>query len=136
MRIPIFQGLVPSECQKMLHICKQISVSKDAVLYEEGDPGTRLFILLQGEVLVQMPNGKEVAHLYPIDTIGEMEIASAQTRSARVVALTDISGMEIYQNDLESLFDREPQIGVKVLRNIINALAHKLAAANQKLSAA
>lgn len=136
VRIPVFHGLAPSECQKMLLICKQISVSKDAVIYEVGDPGTRLIILLQGEVSVQLSNGKELARLSPIDTIGETEIASTHTRSTRVVALTDMSGMEIYQNDLESLFDREPQIGVKVLRNILNALAHKLIAANQKLSAA
>jgi CRP-like cAMP-binding protein len=128
VRIPLFDSLVPDECRRVLASCKQVSFSKDDVIFEVGDPGTRLIILLQGSVSVQSANGREIGRHEPIDTIGEMEIASTQPRHARAVALTDISGMMIFQNDLESLFEKDTGLGVKIFRNIVNSLAEKLAA--------
>ncbi|MBT3603786.1 MAG: cyclic nucleotide-binding domain-containing protein [Candidatus Latescibacteria bacterium] len=133
VRIPLFESLVPQECRRVLALCKRIAFMEGDVIFEIGDPGTRLIILLQGSVTIELGNGQELARLEPIDTIGEMEIASNHSRYARAVALTDISGMIISQNDLDILFAQDAVLGVKLLKNIVNSLAGKLAAINTKL---
>lgn len=136
VRIPIFERLVPVECKKLLAICKQVTYPEDALIFEVGDPGGKLVIMLRGMVSVQQANGKELARLEAVDTLGEMEIVSAQPRYAQVRVLSDVSGMVITRNDLEDLFEQDPVLGVKILKNVVNSLADKLVAANVKLAGA
>lgn len=133
VRIPMFRHLVPLDCKKLLAICREISFAKGETIFDIGDPGTKLVIMLQGAVSIQTASGKEFSRLEPADTIGDMEIVSAQSRNARAVALTSVSGMLIFRHDLQELFENEPVIGVKVLKNIVEALARKLVTANLKL---
>ena len=134
VRIPIFDGLVPDECRRLMTICKQASYAEGETIYAAGTPGAQLLILLKGTVSIQMPDGSEIIQIKPVDTVGEMEIASAQPRVANVLALTDVSGLVVGRADLENLVNTEPFLGIKILKNIIGTLARKLAAADQQLT--
>ena len=132
-RIPIFEGLTLEECQELISICKKASYSDGKTIYEAGTLGLQLLILLKGTVSIQMPDGPEVATVESIDTVGDMEIASGHPRVARVVTSGDVSGLTIERVELEGLVRSQPQLGVKIYRNIIETLARKLIAANHRL---
>ena len=80
-----------------------------------------------------MPDGSKITQIEPVDTVGEMEIVNGLPRVARVVALTDASGLAIGGTQLEGLIGGEPALGIKILKNIIGNLAQKLTATNQQL---
>jgi CRP-like cAMP-binding protein len=90
-------------------------------------------ILLKGDLRIELADGKEVATLKPLETVGEMEVLTGAPRAASVVAVTPVSGLLMSRPDLEALINREPFLGIKLLRNIISSLSHKLVAANSRV---
>lgn len=67
-----------------------------------------------------------------MDTVGEMTIVSTLPRTANLVVSTPVSGMIVGKGVLEGLFENEPVLGIKLLRNIV---ANKLAETNKVLAA-
>jgi len=133
-RIPIFAELSLDQVRKVLAICGRASFPKGKTIYAAGTPGNELLILLKGTVSIQMPDGSEITQVVPIDTVGEMEIASSHSRTARAVADEAVSGLTMGQAELEGLVNVEPLIVIKVLRNIINILAEKIKSMNEQLA--
>ena len=133
-RIPLFEGLTRDECRQVLAMCKQAKVPSGKAIYAAGTPGKEMLVILKGEVAIQIPGGGTVAELQAIDTVGEMEICSAQPRVAQELASGEVSGLTLGRVELESLFSHEPQLGIKILKNIAESLSKKLAFANQQMS--
>ena len=135
VRIPLFRDITPSESKPILSLCKPASYEAGTKIYESGSPGTEMLILLQGSVHVVLPDGTEVATVKAIDTVGEMEIVTALPRTADIVAAEDVSGMTIGKGVLEGLFQHEPFLGITLLRNIVENIAHKLSETDKVLAA-
>ena len=133
-RIPIFRHLTLEECRRILTTCKKASFPPDKTIYATGAPSKEMLILLHGTVSIQTSGGAELARLQAPDTVGDMEILSAQPRVARVVAEGEVSGLTMTRVDLEELFKLEPQMGIKLLRNMVDSLSKKLTAANVHLT--
>ena len=133
-RIPIFANLAVDEVRKVLAICERASFPKGKTIYAAGTPGNELLILLKGTVSIQLPDGSEITKVVPIDTVGEMEIASSHSRIARAVAEEEVSGLTMGQSELEGMVNVEPLVVIQVLRNIITILATKIKAMNEQLS--
>ncbi len=133
-RIPIFEGLSVQECRQVLVLCSQARYPSGKTIYAAGTPGREMLVILKGTVAIQTSNGTTVAELQAVDTVGEMEICTAQPRAARVVAEGEVSGLTIGQQELDSLITHNHDVGVKILKNIIGSLAHKLTAANGQLA--
>ena len=133
VRIPVFDDFVPSESQKLLHICKRASFAEGKTIFPAGTPGSQLMILLKGTLRIELPDGSSVATLKPLETVGEMEVLTGAPRVASVVAETDVSGLLMSRPDLEALIQREPFVGIKLLRNLVGSLAHTLVVANEKV---
>jgi len=133
VRIPFFDELLPAECKKILQVCTNASFAEGKTIFPAGTPGTQLMILLKGDLRIELADGKEVATLKPLETVGEMEVLTGAPRAASVVAVTPVSGLLMSRPDLEALINREPFLGIKLLRNIISSLSHKLVAANSRV---
>lgn len=134
-KIPLFRGLGPDQCQLVLKVSHQKSYEPDERIYAAGTAGDEMLILLQGEVKILVADGQEVARVDAIDTVGEMEIIGAGPRVADVVADGEVSGLTLGGRVLDDLFRREPDLGVQLLRNIVENLSAKLAAADQAMAA-
>jgi CRP-like cAMP-binding protein len=131
IRIPLFDGFVPTECQKLLQICKRASFEEGKTIYPAGTP--QLMVLLKGTLRIELGDGSEVAVLEPLETVGEMEVLTGAPRVASVVAVTEVSGLLMSRPNQESLIEREPFVGIKLLRNLVGSLSHKLVVANEKV---
>lgn len=72
------------------------------VLIERGQPGTGLFVLLEGSLVVEAPEGTR--QLAPGAVLGERALLSADgTRTARVRALTDCVVLAVERGDVDRL---------------------------------
>ena len=135
IRIPLFKDFTPSECKPLLGLFKPAKYGEGTTIYQAGTHGNEMLILLKGTVSVRIADGTEVATVSAIDTVGEMEIVGSLQRTADIVAQTAISGMTISKGVLEALFQTEPFLGIKLLRNIVENVAHKLSATDKALAA-
>ena len=109
-----------------------------SVIMAEGEPGEKMYILLEGEVEIT----KRL--LLPIDktallerimnrlkskdgvTLGEMSLIENDVRSANVTASTDCRMLELSKENSFRLFNQNPAMGVKILFRLSQLLSKRL----------
>lgn len=90
-------------------------------IFHEGDLGTEMFIIQEGqvEILQENPTGpRQLAVLGQGDFFGEMSILEELPRSAAARALTDIRIIMIDGTTFDSMLRANPEIGVRIMRKL------------------
>jgi CRP-like cAMP-binding protein len=99
-------------------------------IVREGDKDRALLILQQGHAEVRKELArKSYKHLKELkagELFGEIAFLGVTTRSASVVALDNCTVLELTPEKLEALAKRNPEIGMKLYRNLARDLAQKL----------
>ena len=132
----LFRDLTEDELLEILLIGHVKKVEPDAILFKEGDPGDKLYLIIEGSVRIsKMHNGAEeaLAVLEEKSFFGEMSLFdTSQTRSAYAIANGDCSVFAISVRDLTGLFERNKSIGYKFLWAFCMTLTHRLRTTNEK----
>lgn len=100
------------------------------VLFEEGQPGKDMYVVLSGQVEIRRKVGETehvLAVLMPGDFFGEMAILNARTRSATALTRTTSRLLVIEGRMFEAMLRARPEIALR----IIKTLALRLENANQ-----
>lgn len=86
-------------------------------IVEEGTSGGSLFIITSGAVQVTKRTPKnarvEVTRLGAGEVIGEMSLLTGEPRTATVVALVQVSAVEVTKSNLEPILQEVPQLSDK-----------------------
>jgi CRP/FNR family cyclic AMP-dependent transcriptional regulator len=94
---------------------------KRTTMFQEGDPGDALYILVEGtvKVFVTSRQGDEMvlATLGPSDILGEVSLLDRGTRSASAASLEAVTAIALARSTLLQLMHRVPGIGDAVLRS-------------------
>jgi len=86
------------------------------VLIERGKPGTGLFVLVEGHVVVEAPEGTR--ELGPGSVVGERALVSPDgTRSARVRALTDVVVLAVERAEVDRLCAEDDAFAERLARS-------------------
>ena len=76
--------------------CRAAAYAPGEAIVRQGDPGQSMFIVAAGEVRVVLEPGRdEVARIKPGGYFGEMSLLTGEPRSATVLALGDVSVIEL-----------------------------------------
>lgn len=89
-------------------------VESGYVLAERGQPGSGMFVILDGTVEVELPNLDPVA-LGPGEFFGELSLLTDTYRLARVRAVTPVRGLAIDRAAFDALLHDEPRIALGML---------------------
>ena len=112
-------------------------VVQHETIFEEGDIGTFMCLIIDGFVSVQKANQDDVnielAKLSKDRTIGEMAVLDGERRSASCYASTDCSLLILSKDSLEKMILETPRIAAKVIRAIAVSLSRRLRMADGKL---
>jgi CRP-like cAMP-binding protein len=93
-----------------------VSFTAGKVLVERGKPGTGLFVLLAGKIVVEAPEGTR--ELGPGAVVGERALLSADgTRTARVLALTDGVAVAVERAEIDRLCTDDPAFAERLAEN-------------------
>jgi len=94
--------MTEEDLRKLRAVGSEVEFAAGKVLIERGQPGTGLFVVLDGSLVVEAPEGtREVG---PGDVLGERALLSAAgTRTARVRALTDGVALAVDRADVDRL---------------------------------
>jgi len=137
-KIPLFENLSENELEKIERIAKTETAAQKTVLFKEGDPGDRCFVILKGGVRISkfIPNiGEEaLAILKPGDYFGEMALIDNFSRSAHATANTDVELLAITKTDLDDILIRDRELGYKLLWTFTKTLSKRLRETNERLA--
>jgi CRP-like cAMP-binding protein len=134
----LFKGLEITELVDILKICHPVNLPKDKVIFLEGDPGDRCYIIEDGAVRISknIPGvGEEALKvLRNGDYFGEMSLIDGASRSATAIANEDTTCLVIAKADLDRLLAEDKELGNKILMVFCRTLSQRLRDTNDKIS--
>ena len=112
--IPLFAELDDHALARIAELATEFEEPAGWVLVEVGQPGTGMFVLEEGIVVVETPDS-QTKELGPGEFFGELALLTDQPRNARVRAKTPVRCLAISRMDLSKLIQEEPSIAVAML---------------------
>jgi GNAT superfamily N-acetyltransferase len=129
----IFAGLEEGELSKIAGLCAVINKSSGETVLQAGKTGDVFYMVMEGEMDILSPDGSHsVGTVQAGDFLGEIALVSRQAYTATAVAATDVTLIALKYQDFESLINRYPRIGLRVMRNIAISVGEKLRLLNLK----
>ncbi|MCX6139151.1 MAG: cyclic nucleotide-binding domain-containing protein [Ignavibacteriales bacterium] len=140
-RIPIFTGIPDEKLEKVRRTLVQRHAEKGTVIVKEGELGSEMFILLQGEVVISRSlllkiqghgmdqRDKSLTRLTGKDHafFGEMALAEEHLeRTASVSAQTDCELAVVSREAFFKLVETDKEIGYFVWKGIARSLSTRL----------
>jgi CRP/FNR family transcriptional regulator, cyclic AMP receptor protein len=136
--IGLFGGLNDEVLEGIIQTLTILDMDSGSVVFQEGDSGREMFVLLDGEVEVlrHSKRGHEtrVAVLGPGDWFGEMSILDVLPRSAtaRVVAPSRL--LRLTAHELDALYRRDLRSYSLLVLNIAREMSRRLRVADGLLA--
>jgi CRP-like cAMP-binding protein len=133
----IFRDLDEAELATVAEICKEQHFKSGQVIFNEGEPGNRFYIILAGEVRISrnIPGSGEeaLAVLSPGACFGEMSVFDRSDRSTDAVANSPATLITISRPDFEMLLDFNREMAYKILWSMVRLLSSRLRVTNDNL---
>jgi MFS superfamily sulfate permease-like transporter len=132
-RTPLLRDLASTELQAVQQHLQPLRLSAGQPLFEQGDEGTRLYLLLSGSVSVlSRPEADGRSRRYlsisPGMLLGETALLDGGGRSAGAVADTDAELVSLDAAALAALERQHPALTAKLYRRIAIHLSQRLRA--------
>jgi len=112
--VPLFAGLSDERLHRVAEAATLFEVEHGYVLAERGQPGSGMFVILAGNVEVDVPNHEPLV-IGPGEFFGELSLLTDAPRVARVHAATPVRGLAIGRSVFTDLLHDEPGIAVAML---------------------
>lgn len=128
-KIPLFQGLQPSQVRELLSEGEIQSFDADDVLCREGDESRFLFILLRGKIAV-VKDEATIAHIEGVEIVGEMGVITDSPRCATLVAEEAVTVMTISKRRFNYAIGMDAELAATIYKNVLNSSFAKLLAMN------
>jgi CRP-like cAMP-binding protein len=111
--LPLFADLDDAQLDRLAAATSEFDAPAGQALIERGKPGAGIFVLEQGEAIVEAPEGRR--EIGPGDVFGERSLLSDDIeRTARVRAQTDVRCLAIARPEIERLLAEDPRLADKL----------------------
>lgn len=133
-RAGIFQGVDPVAVSNLIDDLETVRFPRGTTIFEEGDPGDRLYIITSGKVKLarHAPDGREnlLTIMGPSDMFGELSIFDPGPRTSSAVCVTEVHAATMNSEMLRTWVANHPEISQQLLR----VLARRLRRTNASLA--
>jgi CRP/FNR family cyclic AMP-dependent transcriptional regulator len=135
--IPLFTSLSQEELEKIAELCETRSWESGEYIFHEGEPGNRLFIIVEGGVRIsrEIPGAGEeaLAVLKRGALFGEMAVFDKSERSTDAISHGGTTALTISRSELEMLLEFNRDLAYKVLWAVVRMLSGRLRSTNDSL---
>ena len=121
-QIQLFEGVSDAGLERLVASSGEIECEPGQVLALPGDPGSGMYVVLDGEVSVEIRGGFH-AELGPGNFFGEVALLVPSGRVARVRAASRTRCLSIPRGDAIALLESEPALTMKILREVARRLS-------------
>lgn len=135
--VPLFRSLPDEVLSKLAAIAREERFERNDVLFEEGDAGDAMYLVVEGSALIQKTLDKEAGTYKDLgvseagEIFGEMSLFDDMPRSATVRATSPLTVLVIDQGAFERFLAQDSRSGVAILSGIINILSTRLRETSQ-----
>lgn len=137
-RIHMFSGLTRRSLERIAAIASEESHPLSTILFRAGDPGDKLYLILEGKVRISrdVPGlGEEaLAVLGEGDYFGEMALVDDAPRSADARVHERCKLLAIDKDAMQHLLFLHKEIAYEILWNVVRTLAARLRETNEKMT--
>jgi CRP/FNR family transcriptional regulator len=131
---PLFAALDDDAAAALRSCMHDVRVTRGRTLFNEGDPGDRLYVVTEGKIKLgrTAPDGREnlLAVLGPGEMFGELSLFDPGPRTATATAVTDAAVLELGHNDLQPWLTGRPEVAA----HLLGALAQRLRRTNEAMA--
>ncbi|PSA73491.1 CRP-like cAMP-activated global transcriptional regulator GlxR [Corynebacterium diphtheriae] len=125
-RAGIFQGVDPIAVNNLIEDLESVRFPRGATIFEEGEPGDRLYIITSGKVKLarHSMDGREnlLTVMGPSDMFGELSIFDPGPRTSSAVCVTEVHAATMNSEMLRQWIAEHPEISEQLLRVLARRL--------------
>jgi CRP/FNR family transcriptional regulator, cyclic AMP receptor protein len=134
MQAPLFAALDPEDAAALRASLRETVFAKGEALFNEGEPGDRMYIIIDGKVKLGQTSadGREtlLGVLGPGENFGELSLFDPGLRTSTATALTDVVVLGVGNDQLRPWLAGRPEIAAALLQ----ALARRLRRTNEAMA--
>ena len=124
-KVPLFSNLPDDDLNRLCEVVSEEFISSNEVLFTEGDPGDKAYVIMEGEVDILKESGEQTVLLATRkagEVIGEMSLLDQAPRFASGQTRTECKLLSISHANLSHLLDTSPSAARVMLSTITNRL--------------
>jgi CRP-like cAMP-binding protein len=134
----LFGNLKDFEWEELSKIMQEKLYPEGALVFSEGDSSTELYLVLEGEVQIQIQVAPQLAEptVYVVrafDIFGEFAFVDPKPRAASARCNRDSKLGIIKKSDFDELVDKFPAIGMNFYHTLAQMLSERLRRMNKFL---
>lgn len=120
--IPLLAGVSDESLVRLSEVAGELTCEPGQILALPGDPGSGMFVILDGTVAVEWRGGATTLEAGTF--VGELTLlAPGGSRNARVRAITEVRCLAIGRDDALELIEGEPSVALAMLREMARRFA-------------
>ncbi|MBX3022303.1 MAG: cyclic nucleotide-binding domain-containing protein [Bdellovibrionales bacterium] len=136
--VPIFNELSTWQLKKVGGIVFERTYDVGELIFEEGQPGAALFLIIEGQVSVEILKEKFTAKLAVLEKgafFGEMALLDESPRSASARVMEPTRTLALYRNDLHRLIQTDPETACQIYKALARIVGDRLRSTNDMVQA-
>jgi CRP/FNR family cyclic AMP-dependent transcriptional regulator len=131
---PLFAEMDTENSRALIDSMNPVAFARGDVLFHEGDPGDRLFVIRSGKIKLgrRSSDGREnlLSIQGPGEMFGELSLFDPGPRTATATVVADAQLVELAHTDLVAWLEQHPTVA----KHLLKALAHRLRRTNEALA--
>ena len=125
--VTYFDSMTSEQLKVLSNICYEVEFSKDQIVFEQGEIGDALYIIITGSVLVLQKDEegkgyKELAQIGEKKPFGEMSLFADDIRSASIKAKEQARLLVIQKERFIELLRQYPDLSSSVIKELVKRL--------------
>jgi len=133
--VTFFQGMSNDQLKGLACICEEEFIPKGTSIFKEGDPGSVLYIVVQGSVAIEREGERKnsIVRLATLETrssFGEMGLFDNSPRSTGAFTVEDTKVLKLRVEPVVGLMRQHPDM----LLELIKVLSQRLREANEQVT--
>jgi len=132
--LEIFQGLGDGELRKLARLFTQRLFKPMEAIFSRDDAGDEAYVIMRGKVDIFLDDKQQpIATFEQGQVFGELSFLDGSPRGAKAIAAQPTILLIIKRKDFFELTQREPHLGLAVMKNIALELGNRLRTMNAAL---
>ncbi len=132
--VPFFQGMTVDQLRILANVCEEEIFDAGTRIYNEGDPGGVLYVIVSGRVGIELEKHKgSFARLATLEShgyFGEADLFDENIRTTSAIAIRDTLTLRLRREPLTQFARQNPEFSL----DLINVLSMRLREANQRIT--
>lgn len=132
--VPFFDRLSKRQLKSVSDIMFERTYDADESIFEEGQPGAALFLILDGKIAIEIFRETSTTRLAVLEKgafFGEMALLDDAPRSANARALERTRTLALYRNDLNAMTHRHARTACQIYRSLATMIGDRLRSTNE-----